>query len=116
MFRNVFPPMLNIVLNPHRYLIYEFTVVCQGKLTHRITEVTKKISNSFNQEHLEHLVEHRISPVYPAFASPLSSRHPASSIPMDIEGEKQAHYGIRKESTKGVRCMYTFCTILYTDC
>jgi hypothetical protein len=42
------------------------SVVCQGKFTHRIYKVTKKASNSLDQEYLEHPPRHRP----PAFSLP----------------------------------------------
>ena len=74
------------------------------------TEVTKKPSNSFDQEHLDH----PISLALPPIASPSFPCHPAgpgSSIPIDAHfggslTEEKANYGTEKQSTKRGRRKY----------
>ena len=83
---------------------------------YRITEVTKKALNSFDQERLDRPV----SPTYPAIVPPSSSCHPGSSIVIDgnFEGpltERQAHHGTGMKFT-GRRCTFIFSTIACTDC
>jgi hypothetical protein len=67
-------------------------MVRQKDFPHPIAEVTKKASNSFDQERLEHPV----SPTYPALAPPSFHCRPGSSIMIDSQFKgpwigKQAH-------------------------
>ena len=87
------------------------------ELTHRITEVTKKLSNRFGPERLEYPV----SPTYPVISLPPSPRLSMSSILIDdhFEGpltEQQAYHNTEKEPTKGERRKYLICTITCTNC
>jgi hypothetical protein len=87
-------------------------VVCQGGFTHRVTELTEKASNSFDQERLERPV----SATDPAIAPPPSPGYSGSSTVIDrqFEGsliEKQAHH----ETTEEGRSTYIFYTIACID-
>lgn len=93
-------------------------MVRQGEIIFRIAEVTKKASNRFDRERLEH----RVSPIYPTTV-PLSFPYlPGSSITIDglFEGPsttKRARHGTGKESTGGSRCTSVFCPTPSTvDC
>jgi hypothetical protein len=99
----------------------ELTVVCQGRFTHRLTEVTKKASNSFDQARLEHPP----CPAKPAIGQPSFPCRPGSSTLIDdqLEGlliEEQARHGPRKGDMKGDqsidRSTSIFCMIPCTDC
>ena len=93
-----------------------FTVVCQMKITHRIT---KKTLNSFDQEHREHPASPPADAdgPYPAIVPPPSPCHLDSSIVVDGRSEdssteKQAHHWNGMESIKGGQCMYIFAQYL----
>ena len=78
----------------------------------RSTKVTKKASNSLDQERLEYPV----SPTCPAIAWPSSPRHPGSSIMMDghfedLLTEEQTHHNIEREYTGEGRCTYILCAM-----
>ena len=93
-----------------------FTVVCHGGFTHRITERAEKTLNRMDQE----LLEHSVSPAYPAIAPPSFPCRPGSSILIDCHfggssTENQGHHGIEKEFTEGDGCTYIFLTIMCTD-
>ena len=71
--------------------------------TLQITEVTKKPSNSLDQERLEHPIS--------TIATPSSPSHPDSFFPNDghFEGsltKKKATHGIEKEFTEESQCAY----------
>ena len=81
-------------------------MVCQREFT-EITEATKSISNSSDQERLEHSV----SPGCPAIALPSFPCRSGSSVLIDCHferslTEKQAYCWKGKKSTKGGRCTY----------
>ena len=87
-------------------------------ISHQITEVTKKVSNSFYQD--SERLEHPVSPACPAIAPLSFPCHPGSSTQIDgyIEGpltEKQAYDETRKELTERGRCTYVFYPTLLTD-
>ena len=95
-------------------------MVRRGELTHQITEVTKEVSNSFNQEHFERLLSN-FSPEYPTISESLSTfvYRPASGSPVLMYGhsdgsltKEHAHQGAGMEVTEGVRCTYNFCSRL----
>ena len=101
------PPTLNFVLNPHQRLVNEVTVVCQGEFTSWITEAANNVSNSFDQDGLEH----PLSLAYPAIAPTSFPCHPGPSTLIDYHfesslTEKQAYRWKGKESTKGGRRTY----------
>ena len=79
--------------------------------------ITKKPSNSFDQESLEHPSEHPASPAYPAITPPSSPCLPGPSIQIDdhFEGslaEMQARYGT---FTEGGLCTGIFYTTACTE-
>jgi hypothetical protein len=99
----------------------DLSVVCQGRFTHRITEVTKKASNSFDQAR----PEHPPSPAKPAIGPPSFPCRPGSLTLIDDQLEcllieEQARHGPRKGDTKGDgrldRSTSIFCMIPCTDC
>ena len=59
---------------PNRAKVILIKEVCQKRFTHRITELTMKVSNNFDLEYLEHLVSE--SPTYPAIARVIISLPP----------------------------------------
>jgi hypothetical protein len=78
--------------------------------TCQITETTKNVSNSFDQEPLEPSV----SPAYPAISPPSFPCRPGSSILIDCHFERsltetQAYRWNGKEATKEYRCTYCIC-------
>ena len=110
-------------------------MVCQGGFIHKITEVTKLASKSFDQER----PEHPVSPLYNAIAPPPSTCQPGSSILIEgcshPENLKQAHdvakdvavidvtgnfsgKGKGKEfiMMKGCQRKHIFCLLICTDC
>ena len=104
--KQLFTPGLNIGLNPLRRLVNGLAVVCQREFTSRITEEANNVSDSFDQDGLEH----PFFPAYPAIAPPSFPCRPGSSILIDCHSEsllteRQAYRwkGKEKESTKGGR-------------
>ena len=94
-------------------------MVCQGELTHQITEVTKEVSNSFNQERFERLLSN-FSPEDPTISLSTLIYRPGSPVLMysHSEGslnEKHAHQGAGMGVTEGVRCTYNFFTVACAD-
>ena len=78
-------------------------MVCHGEFTHTNTEVTKRASNSFDEDRLEHPV----SPADPDIAPPPSPTLSASSSLT----EKGEHHETWEEFTEEGRSTYIFCTI-----
>jgi hypothetical protein len=79
-------------------LINELALVCQRKFTRRITGLTMKASNSFDQECPEHLVSPTKTPTHPAIApSSLPCRSESSVLIKGLLTETQARHGTGKE-------------------
>ena len=86
--------------------------------THRITEVTEKGANSFDQELLAVLGRPVSSAYATTIAPPLSPWSPTltgSHFEASLT-EKKADVETENKSSEGGQCEYIFCAIVCTDC